>query len=58
MMVMAISEMMYGITIRILWLNGNGPEKRDIDRFSSGPTATKERVDLRVGSIIVAVASV
>ena len=58
MTVMAISEMIYGTTIRILWLSGNGPENRDMDRFSIGPTETTERVDLRMGSMIVAVASV
>ena len=56
--VMAIKEIIYGTTIRMLWVNGNGPENRAMDKFSIGPTDTIERVDLRMGSMIVAVASV
>jgi hypothetical protein len=42
----------------MLWLKGNGPANRDMDNVSNGPTLTIDRgVDLRVGSIIVAVAS-
>jgi len=36
---------------------GQGPEKRVIEMASRGPLGTTERVDLRSGSMIVAVAS-
>ena len=58
MTVMATSEIIYGTTIRILWLNGKGPEKRAMDMPSMGPTDIIDRVDLRNGSMMVAVASV
>jgi hypothetical protein len=56
--VIAIKEMMYGTTIKILCPRGNGPENREIDILSIGPMVTMERADFRMGSIIVAVASV
>jgi hypothetical protein len=34
MAVMAIREIIYGTTIRILWLKGKGPENRAMDRLS------------------------
>jgi len=46
------------MTIRMLWSRGSGPENRDMEMFSMGPTEMMERVDLRSGSMIVAVASV
>jgi len=58
MIVIEISETIYGPTINILWIKLSGPENRDMDKFSIGPMATTERADFRIGSIIVAVASV
>ena len=58
MTVIAISDIMYGTTIKMLWLSGKGPKKRCMDRFSMGPMVIGARVDFRIGSIIVAVASV
>jgi hypothetical protein len=50
--VIAIKEMMYGTTIKILCPRGNGPENREIDILSIGPMVTMERADFRMGSII------
>ena len=58
MIVIETSVIIYGPTIKMLWLKLSGPENRDIDKFSIGPKATIERADFRMGSIIVAVASV
>lgn len=58
MTAMAIREIIYGTTIRILWLRGKGPENRAMDMLSRGPMDTIDRVDLRMGSMMVAVASV
>ena len=55
--VTAIKEMIYGKTTRMLWLNGSGPEKRDMDNFSIIPMLMMERFVFRMGSIIVAVES-
>lgn len=46
-----------GTTIKTLWLSGKGPENLAMERFVKGPIDIIERMDFRMGSIIVAVAS-
>jgi hypothetical protein len=55
--VIATNETMCGITTRRLCASGRGPEKRVMEMASSGPTGRVLRVDLRRGSMTVAVAS-
>jgi len=40
--VIAKREAIYGMTTRILWLKGSGPENRESDIFSNTPILTKE----------------
>ncbi|MBP1741270.1 MAG: hypothetical protein H6Q48_3563 [Deltaproteobacteria bacterium] len=58
MAVIAIRDMMYGSTTRMLWSKGRGPEKRSWEILSIGPMSTMERVVFLVGSMTAAVASV
>ena len=55
--VRAVRKIRWGATTIMLWLSARGPEKRDMEICSIGPTAMTERADFRLGSMMRVVAS-